>query len=1382
MIRRVNLATGIISTVAGSTGCQAFTPAAIAVDAQNNIFIADPVSNRIRMLTPSGILSVVAGTGTPGFSGDGGAATVAMLSNPQGLAIDLQGNILIADAGNQRIRRIDTSGKISTIAGNGTSSYGSGLGGPATSASVVSPQKVAIDSAGVIYIAEPTTSFNGDVFRIDPSTSVITRLTSNAAGQSFAAGSNPAQINVGSVLGLAVDSENNLYIAGNGLDFVDFSTPQFTLTPSAASISSASGTGSLTLTAASSDAIWIAASDSSWLTPSPLSGVGSGIIDLTFTANPTGFTRQAVVTTEGVVATVTQAGISATLTPATVSVPAAQSSGNAILSLPAGTSWIANSDSAWLTVSPMTGMGGANLTWLAAPNSTAAPRLGTITIAGKTLVVSQSGSSGIFNPIGTAGYGIISTVAGGDTGGDGGPAKSAKLNANTFSPTFVAADHSGSFYFIDQAVIRRVTAATGIISTIAGMGSVASGAADGGPASASQLSSPASIAADAAGNVFFTDVNRLRRIDAVTGILTTIAGGDSSGFGEDFGPAAGATLSSPGTLTIDAGSNIYLSDVGNARVRRIDGLTGTITTVAGNGASGSMVAGGQAIATPFPGLNGIAVDAQSDIFVTTYGVYPLNPGLWRIDAFTGLVTQLAPNAASPLIDPSGNLYVVLPGNKIEKADSSSGALTFVGGSGNGFACDGGPVANALFGGDFGTGINLATDAAGNLYIADAGNQRIRFVDLTTPPTTLAAGAARYSNAAATGTVALTLSVSGTSWQAFSNAAWLTVTTPSGSASGNIGYNIANNNTVFTRTGIITVNGQSFVVTQPGSSVSLSAGSTAVMAAAGTGNFNLTVTPAAPWTAVSSASWLSVTTASGSASGTITYAWTTNTSAKARTAAIFVAGRKFSVTQSGAGGAWVDWSTSSSWGEIQHIAGNINGDSNAGDYGLATAMQVAPTSLAADANGNLYFGQGSRVRRLDAATGNLSPVAGNGLTASSGDGGPALQASLQNAASVAIDSGQNIFIVDTNAIRRVDARTAIITTVAGGPGAGTGGDGGPATQASFSNIQWLQFDEADNLYIGDSSARIRRIDAQTGIITTVAGTGVSGYSGDGGPAVLAQIYSADFTVDPSGNIFIADTTPCCNGYYYNNPASRIRCVDAATGLITTVAGTSSRGFSGDGGPANAATLSAAVGIATDPVGNLFFFDGGITINYPYSNIPLRIRKIDAVTETITTIAGGSSTTDADGEPAIFTSLASGGVLATDGSGNLYLTETQAIRAIDYTTPQISFATPPGAVPATTTGGSVGITVPSGFTWTATSNVGWLTLTTPTGIGNGAVAWTLAPNTTPFSRVGVINVSGIPYIVTQRGVPSSLSAPSALVTNSAGTGQVSLTTVALWPNGT
>jgi len=288
MIRRVNLATGIISTVAGSTGCQAFTPAAIAVDAQNNIFIADPVSNRIRMLTPSGILSVVAGTGTPGFSGDGGAATVAMLSNPQGLAIDLQGNILIADAGNQRIRRIDTSGKISTIAGNGTSSYGSGLGGPATSASVVSPQKVAIDSAGVIYIAEPTTSFNGDVFRIDPSTSVITRLTSNAAGQSFAAGSNPAQINVGSVLGLAVDSENNLYIAGNGLDFVDFSTPQFTLTPSAASISSASGTGSLTLTAASSDAIWIAASDSSWLTPSPLSGVGSGIIDLTFTANPTG--------------------------------------------------------------------------------------------------------------------------------------------------------------------------------------------------------------------------------------------------------------------------------------------------------------------------------------------------------------------------------------------------------------------------------------------------------------------------------------------------------------------------------------------------------------------------------------------------------------------------------------------------------------------------------------------------------------------------------------------------------------------------------------------------------------------------------------------------------------------------------------------------------------------------------------------------------------------------------------------------------------------------------------------------------------------------------------------------------------------------------------
>ncbi len=228
------------------------------------------------------------------------------------------------------------------------------------------------------------------------------------------------------------------------------------------------------------------------------------------------------------------------------------------------------------------------------------------------------------------------------------------------------------------------------------------------------------------------------------------------------------------------------------------------------------------------------------------------------------------------------------------------------------------------------------------------------------------------------------------------------------------------------------------------------------------------------------------------------------------------------------------------------------------------------------------------------------MAGDGIFGFSGDGDPATSASLRDPFGVALDGAGNLFIADrfNQRIRRVDAATGIITTVAGdGPtGIGAGGfsgDGGPATSASLNSPFGVAVDGAGNLFIADTlNNRIRKVDT-SGIITTVAGNGSFGFSGDGGPATSASLHEPfGVALDGSGNLFIADR--------FNQ---RIRRVDAATGIITTVAGDGptgigAGGFSGDGGPATSASLSFPFGVALDGSGNLFIAD--------FSNS--RIRKV------------------------------------------------------------------------------------------------------------------------------------------------------------------------------
>ena len=274
------------------------------------------------------------------------------------------------------------------------------------------------------------------------------------------------------------------------------------------------------------------------------------------------------------------------------------------------------------------------------------------------------------------------------------------------------------------------------------------------------------------------------------------------------------------------------------------------------------------------------------------------------------------------------------------------------------------------------------------------------------------------------------------------------------------------------------------------------------------------------------------------------------------------------------------------GVITTVAGDGNA-AFAGDGGLATTASLnVARSVALDRQDNILIAdaQNSRIRRVDGATGVITTVAGNGSFGFSGDGGPATSAALNSPRGLDLDSQGNIFIADraNNRVRKVDASTGVISTVAGDGTPAFSGDGGQATSASLNSFRGVGLDSQGNLFIADTeNHRIRRVDAATGVITTVAGDGNPAYSGDGGQATSASLNSPrGVVVDIAGNLFIADRD--------NN---RIRKVDASTGVITTAAGDGTSGFSGDGGPATSASLSVPIHVALDAQGNLFIADTG-----------------------------------------------------------------------------------------------------------------------------------------------------------------------------------------------
>jgi len=768
---------------------------------------------------------------------------------------------------------------------------------------------------------------------------------------------------------------------------------------------------------------------------------------------------------------------------------------------------------------------------------------------------------------------LIYTVAGNHTfgySGNGGPATAADLNY----PLGTAIDAAGNIYIADSTnnVIRKVAAGTGIITTFAGTG-IAGYSGDGKAAITAQLRFPSAVTLDSAGNLYIADTSNsvIRKVTAATGVITTFAGNGTYGYSGDNGPATSAELSTPMGVACDPAGNLFIADPGTNRIREVFAATGTIAAFAGNGRNGYLGDGGPAISASLGFPQGIATDASRNLFIADgynnvirivnangiistvagngYGASTYQGGYSGDGGLAKNAELNRPEAVN--VDNAGNIYFADTYNQvIRKVTASSGIITTVVGNTevcNSLGGDGGSATSA--GLCFPYGISI--DKSGNLFITDSSSSLIlEATALGLPPKTPTT-APTFSVAAGTyagpQTVTISDSTPGATIHVAFNGASLNTARP--------GYN-----------GPINVSGNvtiKAIAVAPGHLPSSS-----VTAA---------YTIASPPTAV-------ISTIAGNG----IYGFS-GVGGPATNAEI---GYAQGITLDHSGNLYftdtannVVWSVSAKTGIASIIAGNGTAGYG-GDGGPAVNAELrSPNGLAVDKAGNVYIAdsQNNKVRKVAATTGLITTFAGNGNSGISsfvGDGGPAIDAELSSPLGLVLDSAGNLYITDSNdnRVRMVSATSGIISTVVGNGEYGFGGDGGPAVSAILGQPTAIAIDTAGDLYIATPYlGRVRKVTAKTGIITTVAGNGNYGNSGDGGHALAAEVSAQGIAVDIAGNLYISGWP------------GEVRKVAASTGMITRIAGNGYSGFSGDGGSATLASLSGPQGIAIDATGSLFIAD-------------------------------------------------------------------------------------------------------------------------------------------------------------------------------------------------
>ncbi len=723
-----SLAQNTISTYAGggavptsATALDLPGPTGAIRDTAGNTYIAAPYSTYVFKLTGSTV-STFAGLGYELYSGDGGLANKAGLDFPTGLAIDTKGNIYISDPGGSRIRKVaGINGKIQTVVGSGTKCEPStgtcGDGGKATAPAVALnlPNAVAVDAAGNIYIAdsadhriravnETTKAITiagvviqpGNIATIAGNGNICSSPTS-PCGDTGAATS--AQLNFPE--GVAVDSNGNIYIA----DTRDNRIREI-----------AGGSSTITAFAGSGIACNSVAS--------PSCGNGSALLSAQFHL-PMGLfidPSNNLYVADSLDQEVRFINVGAP------SISTVAGNGSEGFSGDAGLATAAE---------------------LNLPSSVFLDNAG-------NLLISDTGNQRVRIVSATN----ISTLAGGGTGGDGGVATSA-IFANPYN---VAEDAAGDVFIADTANnrIRMVNAKTLLVSTVAGNGSVGY-TGDNGLATSATLNAPAAVAVDSSGNIWIADTGNsvIRKVLAATSVISTVAGNGAACLPPpakcgDGGLATSANLSTPLGIAVDAAGDLYISDYTAQYVRVVSATNQIITAVAGIGLVGSSGDNGPAKASKLDHPLGVAVDGAGNVYIddsqnnrirwvpsaTLNGCTGGNICGYALSGAAHLQGDGGPkllggmwNPLEIAMDPSGNLFIG-GGNDsvVRRVDSVSGTIGTVAGflpkGTGGYSGDGGPATLAKL-----SNIGLTVDGQSNLYIADAGNNRIRLVHLTPAGTT-----------------------------------------------------------------------------------------------------------------------------------------------------------------------------------------------------------------------------------------------------------------------------------------------------------------------------------------------------------------------------------------------------------------------------------------------------------------------------------------------------------------------------------------------------------------------------------------------------------------------------------------------------------------------
>lgn len=1276
VVRKVDAGTGTITTVAGGAATASLSnPAGIALDRSGHLYIADSGSNQIVEVDLStGAVTIVAGNGTQGYSGDGGLATAAAFSFPLGVAVDAVGNVYIDDAGNDAIRKVDAAtGLISTLTGGGLNSS-TGDGGPASAANITSPGGIALDQQGALYIAtQYTVRRVGEALPAFPPTPVGSTATPETL---------VLQVN-GPLTLTAADVESGFedFTAG-ALSGCSLNTPL-----TAGTLCDVPVTFQPTLPGERTAPLLVTDSNGNRYL-FPLHALGTG---------PQAALTPGVISTVAGNGTVGYSGDGGPATQAELSnaqALALDGAGNLYIA-DAGNSTIRKVDAATGNISTLAGNGTASASELNHPDGVAVDGAGNVFLS--------DDYNGYVRELPASG-GVMLNLAG--TGGTS--------SSQIASPAGMATDLAGNLDFADAGLgrIDKIDARTLGLSIAAG-NPLATGqdgfSGDGGPAVGALMRTPTAVDFNAAGDLYIADTGneRIRKVTKTTGIIDTIAGiGDAAETMSGM-PAAQSPIGVPTGVSLDPAGDFYLAasaDGSDFTVRRVDAGDGRLFSVAGAvpsdiaiglASSASGGDGGAATSASLPSLNDVAVSGNGDIFLTA------GDRVRKVDVHQGQVdfgpVDLGTTSSPRLVQitNTGNALLQLSGLSLTPSvfaqQANGGQVSFFGQSGD-FGPDCTPTTQLKPGASCAIAITATPAAAGvttgtvvitdNSLNAAAAQQTIPLSvtaagaqgftqTITFPPIpdqlvgaqvtlqatassglpvtyTLVSGPATLSGSTLSltglGTVTVEADQAGDSTYQAAAPATTSFAVKNAASATTLAASAATvtSGSPVTLTATVTATGGT-----PTGSVSFLEGSTVLGAGTlnSSGVATYTVNNAAVGTHTYTVSYGGDANLIGSTATAVTVTVTVDASLvpasldfPAQTLHTISTSKTLTLTNLGAGALAISDVTVS--GDFS-INNSCSGSLAAGafcDIQVSFAPSLAgkragtlTVKLAGDTLTTPLSGTGgtNQVAALQPLFGVITTVAGNGTTGDQGDGGAATAAQLSRIYGLTVDAANNVYISTLGRVRKVDAATGLISTYAGG-GTASPGDGGPATAAQLGPYG-LDVDANGNLYFADAGNRIRRVDAATGVISTLAGDGTAGDAGDGGPATAAQLDNPiDVKLDSAGNLEIAT-------YHGRNV---LRSVDAASGTISTLMQDDAE----NSGPENH-DFDDPYRLAVDSAGNLYYSD-------LYAGV---VRKRDAASGAVTTVAGGGTGPYLDGWPAASAKLAPVTGVAVDSAGNLYFSE-------------------------------------------------------------------------------------------------------------------------------